>query len=76
MKTEYQYIKFVIIRELPKTKVWNVINKRTGVTLAGIAWYPAWRQYVLYTSPEIEAVFNAGCLVDIQDFLKQLKEGK
>lgn len=74
MKTEYKFIHFKVIRELPKTKVWGIFNNRTKVQLGGVAWYPPWRQYCFYGA-DTNSVFNVGCLNDIIDFMKQLGNG-
>ncbi len=46
------------------TSVVSVIAKRTSALLGQIRWYAPWRQYVLY--PNVETLFNARCLADIQ----------
>lgn len=55
-----------------KTNVWWVENRRSGARLGEIKWYGAWRQYCFY--PEANCVFNKGCLLDIQQFLKDAME--
>jgi len=59
-----------------KTREYFIVNKSQGVRLAVIKWYGAWRQYCFFPSPDAETVWNAGCLTDVQDFLKRLKEEK
>jgi hypothetical protein len=71
MKTEYQYISFVAVKQNPKTTIWNCINNKSKTVLCGVAYYPAWRQYVMYTSPTHNSIFNNTCLADIQNFIEQ-----
>lgn len=72
MKTRYQYIFFFRVAQKPKTSVWSCMNNKSGATLGHIKWYAPWRQYCFF--PAGETVFNAGCLDDINDFIKQLME--
>lgn len=71
MKTEYQYIKFAKIADKPKTSVFGCYNTHHGEQLGVVKWYPSWRQYCYF--PIVQAVYSAGCLKDIQDFISQLK---
>jgi len=70
MKTQYQYIHFVLIEEKPKTKVWQCNNNRSGEELGVLKWYSGWRQYCYF--PTVQAVYSKGCLDDIADFIKQI----
>lgn len=72
MKTQYQYLHFVQVRQLPKTAVWSCRTNRSNDELGEIKWYPAWRQYCYF--PTVQAVYSDGCLSDIADFIKQLAE--
>lgn len=67
MKGDYKYISMIEKVSKGKTKIWGIINKSSGVPIGYIRWYGAWRQYCLYTHPDI--VFSAGCLADIKDFI-------
>ncbi len=75
MKTEFQYIRMV---EEPnpgkKTRRFAIVNKHQDVELGQIKWYGAWRQYCFFPTPECETIWNFGCLVDVMNFLKELKE--
>ncbi len=73
MKTEYKYINFKIIEEKPKTKVWGCYNNKSDFLLGEIKWHGAWRQYCFF--PSAGTVFNNGCLVNIINFINQLKLG-
>ena len=70
MKTEYEYLLFTEQPALGKTTKWNCQNKRSGTVLGGIHWEGGWRQYCYY--PTVAAVYSAGCLLDIANFIKQL----
>ena len=70
MKTEYQYLRFELIETKPKTTVWGCLNKKSGTKLGEVKWYGPWRQYCYF--PLLQAVYNNGCLADIQDFIDQL----
>jgi len=74
MKTEYKYLKFEEIPFTGKTKKYQCSNKKVGGELGIIKWFPSWRQYCFF--PTTQAVYSAGCLNDIADFIKELKEEK
>jgi hypothetical protein len=74
MKTEYQFIHFDLVEKKPKTNVYNVVNNKSGSILGKLGYYPQWRQYVI--APQGGTIFSMGCLNDIIDFVKQLKENK
>lgn len=74
MKAEYQYIHFVKIEDKRKTSVWSCRNTKSDFELGIIKWHPGWRQYCYF--PAGPAVYSAGCLADIQDFIGQLKSTK
>jgi hypothetical protein len=72
MKTEFQYIAFI---ELPvpaerKTKIWSCCNRKHGEELGKVMWNGQWRQYCYY--PTCAAVYSAGCLNDITEFIKSV----
>ncbi len=70
MKTEYQYLTFVKTADKPKTSVWSCRNRHFGEELGTVQWDFGWRQYIY--SPAVQAVYSAGCLSDIADFIQQL----
>jgi hypothetical protein len=72
MKTDYKYINFKVIREKPKTKVWGIFNSKSGAQLGWVAWYGPWRQYC-FSGVDNNCIFNKDCLLDIVDFIEQLK---
>ncbi len=65
---EYKYIHFYKLADNSKTSIWSCRNNKTNTELGKISWCPAWRQYCYY--PNCEAVYSAGCLDDISDFIK------
>ena len=69
---EYKYIRFVKINEKPKTSVWSCLNKSSGTELGTVGWYAPWRQYCFFN--RVQAVYSAGCLNDIADFIKSAME--
>jgi hypothetical protein len=71
VKQKYQYIHFVIIANKPRTQVYSCRNNRSMDELGQIKWYGPWRQYCYF--PTVQAVYSAGCLKDIQDFMEELK---
>ena len=71
MKTEYQYIHFVVVKVLPKTSVWNCYNTKSGDMLGVVKWHPSWRQYCFF--PVVDTLFNVGCMNDVIHFITQLK---
>jgi hypothetical protein len=74
MKTQFQYIHFVQLETRGKTSVWSCRNTHHGEELGIIKWWGAWRQYCYF--PTVEAIYSAGCLQDIQEFIKLLRENK
>jgi hypothetical protein len=72
IKTKYQYISFLFIETTGKTTRWSVVNNMSSANLGKISWYSNWRQYCF--SPAPDTVFSSGCMTDILDFIKQLKE--
>lgn len=66
------YIEFHEIKMIDstgKTKIWNVLQKRSGSTLGKIKWYGPWRQYCFF--PVVGTVFNKTCMDDIGRFIKE-----
>ncbi len=63
-----EYIRFVLVRETDKTKVYDVVSIKHNVSLGEIRWYGAWRQYAFF--PLSDTVWNYECLEKILDFLR------
>ena len=70
LKTSYQYLSFIKMKDNPKTSVWSC-QTRGGDELGQVKWYGPWRSYCYF--PTQQAVYSDGCLKDIADFIKQLK---
>ena len=70
IKTEYKYIKFVLIEHKPKTDVYEIASNHKTSTLGEIRWNSQWRQYVFH--PYYDCIFSKDCLSDIIDFIKKL----
>lgn len=69
----FEYIHFVEVDRKPKTAVYSCRNNTSRGEIGRVQWYGAWRQYCFFPAPN--TAFSAGCLADIESFLKQLKEG-
>lgn len=65
-----KYLKFMLIEEKPKTKVYAIINKKHNFQIGIIKWYARWRQYCFY--PDNETIWNSDCLNTIRVFLRSL----
>ncbi len=75
MQTRYEYLVFEkAAQQPPKTSSWECKNIRSGTMLGVVKWYGSWRQYCYF--PTVQAVYSAGCLKDIADFLEQLNKGE
>lgn len=74
MSGDYQYICMQQIGKSPsgKTSIWRVLNKSTQTSLGEIRWYASWRQYTFM--PTQGTIFSAGCLNDIENFIKGLRQ--
>lgn len=65
-----EYIIFEEIEQKPKTKVYGVVNKKSGYRIGKIKWYSPWRQYCLF--PDVDTIFNKDCMEYIIDFINTL----
>jgi len=65
-----KYLKFVVVRYKPKTKVIAVINVTSGEELGRIEWFAKWRQYCFM--PYGMTVWNVDCMKDIQNLITTL----
>lgn len=71
LQTRYEYLEFVRKEASGKTSKWDCLTQH-GVALGSVSWYGSWRQYCYF--PTCQAVYSAGCLSDISDFLMQLNK--
>ena len=75
MSTRYKYIVFVDVPAMHlKTFIWSCRNAGSDTEIGRVQWYARWRQYCFF--PSDDCVFSAGCLADIQDFIKQAMEDR
>lgn len=71
----YEYVHFVKVDDKPKTSVWRCQNIKGEDELGIVKWYAPWRQYCYF--PTVQAVYSAGCLADIKDFISsEMKKRK
>jgi hypothetical protein len=64
-----KYLDFELMEEKPKTRVWNVVARRSGDSLGVVAWFAPWRQYCF--SPQSDTVFSRGCMETISRFIEE-----
>lgn len=69
-RVDFRFIHFVLIPSAGKTGIWSCRNNRSGEELGRVQWYGAWRQYCYF--PTEPAVYSAGCLQDIDNFIKRI----
>ena len=65
-------MKFIEIR-MSDNNLYVIENKKTGVELGYIDYYPQWKQYV-FSQAIGNAIWSIECLQDIIDFMKKLKK--
>lgn len=68
-RTKYKYIHF---KPTDNPKIWQCFNNKSGGFLGTIFFYGRWHTFSF--EPEAHCVFDAQCLTDIIDFMKQLKD--
>ena len=76
MQTDFEYIKFKQLQTPPgrKTGIWSCLNIHHGNCIGEVYWHGQWRQYCFFPAPQ--TVFSAGCLADIQTFIKELMRAR
>lgn len=70
--TDSKYLKFELIEEKPKTKVYAIVSKNDNSQLAIVKWYTNWRSYAFY--PENGTIWEEDCLGAVTQFLRNLME--
>ncbi len=55
-----------------KTREYLIINHSQGAEIGSIKWYGSWRQYCVFF--EEGTIWSSGCMDDVKDFMKRLKE--
>ena len=69
---KFEYVHFVKTENKPKTSVWSCRNNNSSDELGIVKWYAPWRAYCFF--PTVQAVYSAGCLMDINSFIsRQMK---
>lgn len=63
-----KWIVIILVKENPKTSVWEVQAKSSRVLLGTIKWYGGFRKYAFF--PEIDTVYEEDCMRDISDFIE------
>ena len=63
MKTTYKYIWFLSTGK----QRWDCLNRKHGEKLGDVNYNGRWRQYVY--SPVNQAIYSAGCMRDVAEFL-------
>jgi len=71
MISTYKYIYFIEVETKGKTSRWECLSKSSQDVLGEVKWYGPWRQYCFFPK---NAIFNKGCLEDINDFITQLMD--
>lgn len=74
MKKPENYLVFNLLKELPKTSVYEIKNRLTGVPIATIRWHGPWRKYTL--QPLSDTIWHAGCLREVAGFIDELMRGR
>ena len=69
---KYFYIEEIEHLAKPKTKVYHIFSESSDELIGTIKWFANWRQYCFY--PEPNTIWNRGCLIDINSFLKELMD--
>ena len=70
MKTQYKFIHFEQHELAPDN--WICRNNKSKGVLGFVTYYAPWWQWVFV--PQADIVLSDSCMMDIVDFLKQLKE--
>lgn len=65
---ESKYLDFVPIQSGKATEYWSVCNRKSGIELGIVKWHALWRQPCYF--PSLQAVYSAGCLNDIVEFMR------
>ena len=70
IKTQYKYLRFQKrTMDLKKKSIWDCFDSADN-KLGEVRWYPRWRCYCYF--PLTAAIYSAGCLLDIRDFIESL----
>lgn len=70
------HLKFNIIEDKPKTKVYDVVSEHDLTFLGRIYWYGAWRQYVFEPNRDVPTIWSDDCINELYKFIHKLKESR
>ena len=76
MKKKYKHIHFVLSNcflRMKDDRLWEIVDNKTGDLIGYIEYSSQWKDYALRTTMLSAMTFNSLCLLDIVDFIKQLK---
>lgn len=59
---DYIYFEDCAVPDVRKTRIVNVINRRSKFVLGQIKWFGQWRQYCFAPTPHGSVIFNDDCL--------------
>lgn len=73
LKLDYEYFTVKPMPQNPKRKTrdYFIVSKSNGVVLGDIQFTNTWRQHTLIARSQV--IWSDGCLDDVSEFLKQLK---
>lgn len=71
---ETEWLKFILVNALPKTKIYSVWSKSSDCELGIIKWHPSWRHYCYFQRCDIEIVLSDRCSIDIGEFILSLNK--
>ncbi len=74
MNMQSKYLTFNLLEKKEKTNVYEVISVMHENRLGVIKWFGRWRQYSFF--PELDTIWNKGCLQDIILFIDELMEDR
>jgi hypothetical protein len=74
LTTSYKYIDFLQIGQTEKTSIWSCRNSSHGEELGQVKWNGGWMQYIY--APSGPAIYSAGCLRDIAEFLTNMRKSE
>lgn len=70
----YTYIEINTTETPPagrKTRIYFILNRKTGCEIGRIKWLPQWRQFCFF--PDHYSVWSKGCLVDVAEAIGKAK---
>lgn len=68
-----KFIRFDKMDEYADRPVYAIVNKKSGIELGKIGYYPPWRQFVAKFGEG--SIWSDGCLDDVAEAIARLKKG-